>query len=78
MQRLGLCSLLAVPWQQVFNAGKQIQGVLPGAAVSGVQRERAAALPGLRLTGTATPEQLTGTMANCGNLELFDLQAASL
>lgn len=60
MQRLGLRSLLAVPRQQVFNAGKQVQGVLPRSAVSGVQRERAAALPGLRLTGTAVPSS-TGT-----------------
>lgn len=48
VQRLGLCPLLAVPWKQVLHAGKPIPGVVPGAALPGVRRERAAALPAVR------------------------------
>lgn len=48
LQRLGQCHLLSVPWQQVLDAGQQIQGVLPGLAVSSLQRKWSSALPDLQ------------------------------
>lgn len=48
VSRVRLCSLLAVPRQQVFNAGKPIPRVLQGSPMSSLQRERPAALPALR------------------------------
>lgn len=71
-----LCSLLAVPWQQVFNARKPIPRVLQGSPVPGLQRKWPAALPGLRRL-SRPPSPAAGDQ-HCGDAPLNPLNYLSV